>query len=67
MMAVVRRAGELFAERLGDLLVVNPGSTLFNRSCALVELPSLEVRLLPLPGENARKVWDWRGGWKTVG
>ena len=64
---IVGHTHQLFAERLGDLLVVNPGSTLFNRSCALVELPSLEVRLLPLPGENARKVWDWRGGWKTVG
>ena len=31
---------------------------------ALVELPSLEVRLLPLPGETAHPVWDWRGGWK---
>jgi predicted phosphodiesterase len=61
---VVGHTHQLFAERLGDVLVVNPGSTLFNRSCAIVELPSLEVQLLPLPGETARTVWDWRGGWK---
>jgi putative phosphoesterase len=61
---VVGHTHQLFAERLGGTLVVNPGSTLFNRSCALVELPSLEVRLLPLPDVPARRVWNWRGGWK---
>jgi putative phosphoesterase len=61
---VVGHTHQLFAERVGDVLVVNPGSTLFNRSCALVELPSLETHLLPLPGESCRRVWDWRGGWK---
>lgn len=63
---IVGHTHQLFAERLGDVLVVNPGSTLFNRSCAIVELPSLEVQLLPLPGETARPVWDWRGGWKAA-
>ncbi len=63
---IVGHTHQLFAERLGEVLVVNPGSTLFNRSCALVELPSLEVRLLPLPGAAARPVWDWRGGWKAA-
>ena len=61
---VVGHTHQLFAERLGGTLVANPGSTLFNRSCAIVDLPSLEVRLLALPGETARAVWDWRGGWK---
>ncbi|MDX1593413.1 MAG: metallophosphoesterase family protein [Gammaproteobacteria bacterium] len=61
---VVGHTHQLFAERLGEVLVVNPGSTLFNRSCALVELPSLEAHLLPLPGESCRRVWNWRGGWK---
>lgn len=61
---VVGHTHQLFAQEIGDTLVVNPGSTLFNRSCAIVELPSLEVRLLPLPGEKSRPVWDWRGGWK---
>ncbi len=60
---VVGHTHQLFAERLGGTLVVNPGSTLFNRSCAVVDLPSLDVRLLPLPGATARAVWDWRGGW----
>jgi putative phosphoesterase len=63
---VVGHTHQLFAECLGETLVVNPGSTLFNRSCAIVDLPSLEVRLLALPGETARVVWDWRGGWKQT-
>jgi putative phosphoesterase len=61
---IVGHTHQLFAERLGTTLVVNPGSTLFNRSCALVELPSLVTRLLPLPGEQARRACSWRGGWK---
>jgi predicted phosphodiesterase len=61
---VVGHTHQLFAERLGGTLVVNPGSTLFNRSCAIVELPSLETRLLPLPGMTSRQVWSWSGGWK---
>ena len=62
---IVGHTHQLFAERLANTLVVHPGSTLFNRSCAIVELPSLEVRLLPLPGEEAKRVSSWRGGWKT--
>ena len=57
---------QVFAERLGGVRVVNPGSTCFNGSCALVEFPSLEVRLLPVPGVKFSRSWSWRGGWKNA-
>ena len=39
-----------FAETLGDTLVVNPGSTCFNYTCATLTLPSREVEFFPLDG-----------------
>ena len=60
---VVGHTHQVFAERLGNTLVVNPGSTLFNRSCALLELPSRTTRLLALPGERLQRTWHWAGGW----
>ena len=39
-----------FAETLGDTLVVNPGSTCFNHTCATLTLPEREVRFFPLDG-----------------
>jgi len=60
---VVGHTHQVFAEWLGDTLVINPGSTLFNRSCAILELPSRTVRLLALPGERLQSTWRWSGGW----
>ena len=60
---VVGHTHQVFAEFLGQTLVINPGSTKFNNSCAILSLPDLEVRNFPLSGETIRKVWHW--GMKT--
>jgi len=39
-----------FATMLGDTLVVNPGSTCFNYTCATLTLPEREVRFFQLDG-----------------
>jgi putative phosphoesterase len=50
---------QVFAEMLGKTLVINPGSTKFNNTCATVRVPDLDFRILSLPGKTARKVWHW--------
>ncbi len=56
---VVGHTHQLFAERLGDTLVINPGSTQFNHSCAILSLPDLEVRIFPLSNQTLLKSWNW--------
>lgn len=50
---------QVFAEVLGQTLVINPGSTKFNNTCAILRLPAREVRIIPLSGATTRKVWHW--------
>jgi predicted phosphodiesterase len=56
---VVGHTHQVFAERLGDILVVNPGSTVFNHTCAILQLPEMTVQVLPLSGQPIRKTWNW--------
>lgn len=56
---VVGHTHQVFAEVLGETLVINPGSTKFNHACAIVSLPDLEVRTVPLSGKTPRKIWHW--------
>jgi len=56
---LVGHTHQVFAEWLGKTLVVNPGSTAFNNTCAILSLPGLEVTTLPLSEKKVRKVWHW--------
>jgi len=56
---VVGHTHQVFAEQLGNLLVVNPGSTRFNHSCALLSLPEREVHFIPLGGREILPAWNW--------
>jgi len=56
---VVGHSHQVFAERLGNTLVVNPGSSVFNHSCAILRLPEMTVQMLPLSGGPIRKTWNW--------
>lgn len=56
---VVGHTHQVFAERLGDVLVVNPGSTRFNHTCAILSLPAMEVRFIPLGGRTPVPAWNW--------
>jgi len=56
---VVGHSHQVFAERLGNTLVVNPGSTVFNHSCAILRLPEMTVQVLPLSGQPIRRTWNW--------
>lgn len=62
---VVGHTHQVYAERLGGTLVINPGSTLFNHSCAVLHLPAQRVEWFAVGGA-IRRVWNWgdiaRGG-----
>lgn len=56
---VVGHTHQVFAERLGEVLVVNPGSTRFNHTCAVLSLPEMDVQFIPLGGRRPVPAWNW--------
>jgi len=63
---VVGHTHQVFAEKLGDVLVINPGSTLFNHTCAILTLPDMTVQFRALSGQEPLLSWHWEMI-KTVG
>jgi len=56
---IVGHTHQVFAEKLGNTLVINPGSTKFNHTCAVLSLPDMNCRGLPLSGKPPLTVWNW--------
>lgn len=56
---VVGHTHQVFVETLGNTLVVNPGSSVFNNSCAILSLPAMTVELFSLSGKAILKTWNW--------
>lgn len=56
---VVGHTHQVFAEPLGGVLVINPGSTCFNNTCAILSLPEMTVEFLPLAGKTPVLSWNW--------
>lgn len=56
---VVGHTHQVFAEKLGDLLVINPGSTRYNHTCMTLTLPEMTVEVHPLGGKKPAMVWNW--------
>lgn len=56
---VVGHTHQVFCEYLGNTLVVNPGSTKFNHSCAILTLPDMEFEVIALSNKKALNVWNW--------
>ena len=56
---IVGHTHQVYAERLGETLVVNPGSTRFNHTCATLTFPGLEFRWYPLANKTPIKTWNW--------
>jgi len=59
---LVGHTHQVFAERLGRPLVINPGSTVFNHSCAILHLPEGRVDWHPLGGRALVRSWNWGMG-----
>ena len=56
---VVGHTHQVFAEHVGNTLVVNPGSSAFNHSCAILRLPEMSVEVIPLSGKAIERTWNW--------
>jgi putative phosphoesterase len=50
---------QVYAERLADTLVINPGSCCYNHSCAVLTLPQMELEWFALSGKPIDKLWNW--------
>lgn len=56
---IVGHTHQVFAEYLGGTLVINPGSTLLNHSCAILRLPEMQVEIFSLSGKDVLRSWNW--------
>ena len=56
---IVGHTHQVYAEALGHTLVINPGSSWFNHSCAVLSLPELQVQWFALSGQAISKTWYW--------
>ena len=56
---IVGHTHQVFAEQIGKTLVVNPGSTKFNHTCATLDIPSLDFQVIPLSGNSPIMSWNW--------
>jgi putative phosphoesterase len=56
---LVGHTHQVFCEQIGNTLVINPGSTRFNHTCAILSLPELEVQIFGLSGRQPVKSWNW--------
>ena len=56
---VIGHTHQVFAEFMGGTLVVNPGSSAFNNSCAILRLPDLTIEVFALCGKPVVKTWNW--------
>ena len=56
---VVGHTHQVFAQYLGNTLVINPGSTVFNNCCAILRLPEMTVEMFPLSGKQIELTWNW--------
>lgn len=56
---IVGHTHQVFTEQLGDTLVINPGSTLFNYTCAILSLPDMRFELYGLSGRQPVRAWRW--------
>lgn len=57
---IIGHTHQVFANQLGNTLVINPGSTRFNHCCAVLSLPSLSIQWFPLSGQSIKYTWNWR-------
>lgn len=56
---IVGHTHQVFAEILGNTLVINPGSSAYNHSCAILSLPEMTVEFFALSDMPILKSWNW--------
>ncbi len=56
---IVGHTHQVFAEQLGRTLLINPGSTVYNHTCAILTLPEMDVQIFPLSNQEPVLTWNW--------
>jgi len=56
---LVGHTHQVYTETLGETLVINPGSTVFNHCCMILHLPEMRVDTYPLSGKAVERTWNW--------
>ncbi len=56
---IVGHTHQVFAARLADTLVVNPGSTVFNHSCMILDLEAMTTRTFALEKHAIIPCWNF--------
>ena len=56
---IVGHSHQVYTELLGNVLVINPGSTEFNHSCMILTLPDLSVQTFALENKTILKSWNF--------
>ncbi len=56
---IVGHTHQVFAMQLGNVFVVNPGSSRFNHSCMILSLPEMQVDIFALENKNIIKSWNF--------
>lgn len=56
---IVGHTHQVFSEQIGDIFVVNPGSTTFNHSCSILSLPDMSVTNFALENKEIIRTWNW--------
>lgn len=56
---IVGHTHQIFSEQIGDVFVINPGSTTFNHNCSILSLPEMSVQNFALSNKTPLKVWNW--------
>jgi putative phosphoesterase len=56
---IVGHTHQVFAEQIGGVLVINPGSTQFNHSCMILHLPDMRVDIFALSNKPVVMTWNW--------
>ena len=56
---IVGHTHQVYAEQLGEVFVVNPGSSVFNHSCMILSLPDLSVQTCALGKQEIVKCWNF--------
>ncbi len=64
---VVGHTHQVFAEQLGSTMVINPGSSAFNHSCAILHLPAMSVEIIALSNRAVLRYWNWSEYMKSIG
>jgi putative phosphoesterase len=56
---IVGHTHQVYAEQMGPVLVVNPGSVAFNHSCMILSLPDLRVETYALGDREIIRCWNF--------